>query len=211
MDYIVVQDITGIYFDQAMIIYNQAFPPNERQSIETIKNRIINGQSQLRVGIIHDCVVVIALLWDFQNSPLVLLDYLAVKKGFEGQHIGSVMFQKIIQEINKRGKQFLIIEVEHVDFGNNRKQRQKRLNFYFKNGAHLLSNLQYHLPSLNDTEDTEMHLMISPKPSKEILEKESIENLIQRLYVEIYQKEDNNIGLITMLKKLPKQIKLTNS
>ena len=66
------------------------------------------------------------------------------------------------------------------------------------------------VPTTNSA-STEMVLMIAPKPPREILEKERIKDLIQRLYLEIYEKESNDSVLISLLDKIPEQIKLTNT
>ena len=193
-----------------MAIYNEAFPSSERQSIITVVERVKSGQSKLFVGVVKERVVAMALLWNFKNSPFVLLDYLAIKNNCRGLEFGTQFFQFLVQ-MTIKNKQFLLLEAEHFQFGSNKEQRKKRIQFYIRNGAYLLSNITYILPSLDGTASTEMVLMIAPKPPREILEKESIKDLIQRLYLEIYEKESNDPVLISLLDKIPEQIELTNT
>ena len=210
MQYKPIQDVQCPYFWAAMEIYKEAFPSNERQPLTTIKQRIERGQSQLFVGVAKEQVVTMALLWDFKKSAFVLLDYLAVKNNCRGQEFGAQFFQFLVQ-MTIKNKQFLLLEAEHFQFGSNKEQRKKRIQFYLRNGAYLLSNVTYILPSLDNTAATEMVLMIAPKPPRAIIEKESITNLIQRLYLEIYEKESNDSVLISLLDKIPEPIELTNT
>ena len=210
IDYQHIQDCNSSRFQEAMAIYNEAFPSSERQSMVTVIERVKSGQSQLFVGIVKEQVDAMALLWGFKKSPFVLLDYLAIKNNYRGLEFGTQFFQFLVQ-MTIKNKQFLLLEAEHFQFGSNKEQRKKRIQFYIRNGAYLLSNVTYILPSLDGTASTEMVLMIAPKPPREIVEKESIKNLIQRLYLEIYEKEPNDSVLISLLDKIPEQIILTNT
>ena len=104
----------------------------------------------------------------------------------------------------------MVIEVENHLFGDNKDLRKKRINFYIKNGAYVLNEVPYILPSLDDTETTEMLLMISPKYEKDMIEFDKIEPLIKRLYLDLYGKTENNNLLISILKNTPNQITFSN-
>ena len=104
----------------------------------------------------------------------------------------------------------MVIEVENHLFGVNKDLRKKRINFYIKNGAYVLNEVPYILPSLDDTETTEMLLMISPKYEKDMIEFDKIEPLIKRLYLDLYGKTENNNLLISILKNTPNQITFSN-
>ena len=210
IDYQQIQDVQSPFFEGAMAIYQEAFPSNERQPLSKIIERVDSRKSQLYVGILNNEVIAMALLWDFNNSPFVLLDYLAVKNNCRGKEIGAQFFQFLVQKTTKN-KQFLILEVEHYLYGKNREERQRRINFYLKNGAYLMQNVPYILPSLDGTLPTEMLLMIAPKQAQSSIEKETIKNLMCRLYLEIYDKEANDPVLLSLLEKVPEQIELTNT
>ena len=104
----------------------------------------------------------------------------------------------------------MVIEVENYLFGNNKDLRKKRINFYIRNGAYVLNEIPYMLPSLDDTLPTEMILMISPKYEKEIIGYEKIEKLIKRLYIDLYGKTENDHLLVSILKNTPKKISFNN-
>lgn len=197
------------YFLQAIQIYEEAFPANEKQSLDLIKNRIIERKSKLVVGIINSEVVCMSLLWEFDSLDFVLLDYMAVSKNHRNNNLGTQLFQylsNIIRGINK----YMIIEVENHLFGNNSIERKRRINFYIQNGAYVLDNVNYILPSLDGTSPTEMLLMISPKYKSNYIDSELVKNLISRLYIELYKRNENDLVLIKMLKQLPNKIILNS-
>lgn len=130
IDYQHIQDCNSSRFQEAMAIYNEAFPSSERQSMVTVIERVKSGQSQLFVGIVKEQVVAMALLWDFKNSPFVLLDYLAVKNNCRGLEFGTQFFQFLAQ-MTIKNKQFLLLEAEHFQFGSNKSSAKKEFSFIY--------------------------------------------------------------------------------
>ncbi|MBN1251357.1 MAG: GNAT family N-acetyltransferase [Bacteroidales bacterium] len=205
-----IVDTNNIIYDRAISIYNNSFPENEKQLVSVIKNRIDEAKSHLFVGILKTKVVCMALLWEFNNSEFILLEYLAVKENQRNKNYGSKILNFIIDKVKINNK-YLIIEVENYLFGNNIEQRKKRINFYIKNGAYILNNVPYLIPSLNNTLATETLLMLAPKYHKLYLKKHEVDELIRRLYVELYQKSENDKMLNSILEKITDKINLTNN
>ncbi|HSQ46060.1 MAG TPA: GNAT family N-acetyltransferase [Lutibacter sp.] len=204
-----ILDTKDIDYDDAILIYQEAFPSSERQPLSKIRERITAGKSQLFVGIMDEEVICMALLWDFNNTDFTLLDYMAVAEKHRNNHFGSKLFNFLVDKVISNHK-FLLLEVENYLFGNNREQRKKRVNFYLKNGSYLLDNVPYVLPSLDNSLPLEALLMIAPKYKSAHLKKSEIENLIKRMYQEIYEKSENDELLVSVLKKIPNKISLVN-
>jgi hypothetical protein len=195
-----ISNINDLHFEKAIYIYNESFPPNEKQPLSIIKKRITDTTSSLFVGLLNDKVVCMALLLDCKDLEFVLLDYIAVEKEYRNNKIG-------INSINK----YMIIETENHLFGNNKELRKKRINFYIRNGAFLLKEIPYILPSLDGTFPTEMLLMVSPKYRKDFIEFEIIEKLILHLFKKVYGKNETDDLLISILKNTPKKISQNNN
>lgn len=204
-----ILNIKDIYYADAMLIYQEAFPPSERQPLSKISERITAGKSELFVGIMDEEVICMALLWDFNNTDFTLLDYMAVSEKHRNNHFGSKLFNFLVDKVISNHK-FLLLEVENYLFGKNKKQRKKRINFYLKNGSYLLDNVPYMLPSLDKSLPLEMQLMIASKCKTAGMKKSEIENLIKRLYLEIYEKSENDALLVSVLKKIPDEINFVN-
>jgi hypothetical protein len=197
------------YFTQAMYIYNESFPSHERQPIEIILNRIIEEKSKLYVGIFDDQVVCMSLLWNIDNVEFVLLDYFAVHKKYRNKNIGTHFFL-FLSNLTYSSNKYLIFEVENFLYGTNTSERTKRINFYLKNGAYILNDVNYILPSLDKTEDTEMLLMICPNYQNDVIDKKKIEKMIKILYTDLYMKKEDDDLLHSILNHLPSNIKLNN-
>ena len=204
-----ILSVKNNYFKQAMLIYDEAFPSNEKHPIDLIQNRITNGHSKLFVGIIDGEVVCMSLIWNFNDLEFVLLDYMAVSSNYRNNNLGSQLFQFLSNRVRKLNK-YMIIEVENYLFGSNTLERKRRINFYFKNGAYILEDFNYLLPSLDGTYPTEMILMVSPKYKEDILKGEQIKELVIRLYVDLYEKNTSDKLLNTIINRTPNKIKLNN-
>lgn len=198
-----------IYYEAAMLIYQEAFPPSERQPLAKISERIAAGKSQLFVGIMDEEVICMALLWNFSKTDFTLLDYMAVAEKHRNKNFGSKLFHFLVDKVTSNHK-FLLFEVENYFSGENREQRKSRINFYLKNGAYLLENVPYMLPSMDNSSPLEMQLMIAPKCKSALMKKSVLQNIIKRLYQELYEKSENDVLLVSVLEKIPNKITLVN-
>ena len=204
-----ISNTENIYFFDAIRIYNESFPVNERQPLATIIKRLKENKSELFVGILNEEVVCMALLWNFIDLEFVLLDYMAVDEKYRNNKYGGVFFSFLSDRILNYHKH-MVIEVENYLFGNNIEQRKKRINFYLNNGAYILKDTPYVLPSLDNTLSTEMLLMIAPRFNEDYIDTAIVEKLIIKLYKELYGKTQNDILLSSILSKMPDHIQLTN-
>jgi ribosomal protein S18 acetylase RimI-like enzyme len=204
-----ISNTNDIHFEKAIKIYNESFPANERQPLFIIKKRIKEAKSKLFVGLLNNEVIGMALLWDFSDLEFVLLDYMAVDIEYRNNKFGTRLFKFLTNTVNACNK-YMVIEVENYLFGNNKELRKKRINFYIKNGAYVLNEIPYILPSLDDTLPTEMLLMMSPKYENDMIGFEKVEKLIKRLYLDLYGKTENNSLLVSILKNTPNKISFNN-
>ncbi len=149
-------------FEDAIKIYIESFPPNERHSIATIKTRIESGYYRLFIGRLENEVVFMALFWPLKNTEFILFDYMAVKKNYRNKGIGTKFLENIF-DILKVKDRYLILEVENPEYGDNKEQRKKRVAFYKRHGAKIMKNLRYILPPIGGGAPTEMLLMILPE------------------------------------------------
>jgi hypothetical protein len=205
-----ISNINDIHFEKSLIIYDESFPSNEKQPLSLIKKRVKETTSSLFIGLLNDKVVCMALLWDFKDLEFVLLDYMAVDKEHRNNKIGANFFKYLSITIKTCNK-YMIIEAENYLFGNNKELRKKRINFYIKNGAFILREIPYILPSLDDTVPTEMFLMISPRYKNDSIDFEKIEKLIKFLFINLYNKTEKDPLLISILKNTPQKISQNNS
>ena len=204
-----IKDTNDIHFAEAIQIYMESFPSNERQPLPVMKRRVEEGRSKLYVGFHQNEIACIAFLYHFNKSDFVFLDYMAVTEKFRNYKIGSRFFSFLIAKVVSAEK-YLLLEVEDYLYGNNTEQRKKRINFYIRNGAYILKDTPYLLPSLDNTQPTEMSIMIAPKYKTARLEKKEIEIIFKLLYFELYEKTESDTLLHSILKSIPDQVTLVN-
>jgi hypothetical protein len=90
-------------------------------------------------------------------------------------------------------------------------ERKRRINFYLNNGAYILEDFDYLLPSLDGTYPTEMILMVSPKYKGDIIKGEKIKELVTRLYIDLYKKNKSDKLLNTIINRTPNKLNLNNN
>jgi len=188
---------------EIMHIYRTSFPENERQSDETIVQRQQTNLNEIFVleNSIKE-IYGIALLFPITRSDYILLDYLAIKESFKQFGFGSFLFQRIKDYVFQQNKK-LIIEVEKPS-GVQREEQEKRIKFYVKNGAKLLKDIDYYLPSINGQKNVEMNLMICQDLDDTSIEGALLIELITKIYNQVYQKDNNDELLISILNDIPK-------
>lgn len=191
---------------QALAIYEQAFPPHERQPREVLQNRIVTGQNQLFVGMEAD-VVFIALLYPLPGTAFTLLDYLATAPDARGQGWASAFLAETFADFRAR-ERYLLLEVEDPDFGSNREERARRCAFYRKNGALEFSGVRYLLPPLQGNEPTEMRIMISPNYPAEMMDGALFRDIVVQLYHELYGRTADDPLLQSFLSQSPESVLL---
>jgi len=195
-------------FAEAMQIYQDCFPVNEQHPVEIIRQRVNQGVTHIYINRANNEISFVALLWPLTGTDFILLDYMATHARHRGKNIAS-SFMKSMEQLSAEQKKYFILEVEDPAHGNNKDEREKRVNFYRKNGAKLLNNVRYILPALQGTEQTEMLLMMFPEYKDDKIEKHIVEKLIVQIYKELYNRDAPGI-LINTLRNDPRQfIELT--
>ena len=204
-----VGDIRDSCFSEAMKIYLDSFPANERQSIDLIKKRFNENRYQLFVGTIGDEVAVFSLIYRFKHPDFYLLDYYAVKANYRDQKLGTDFLKALFNEMKlNENKVFLILEVEDPNYGNNRKERTRRVQFYKSLGVRQIESMRYILPPLdNGKELTDMIIMIYPAPKCKKITCETLVSLVNELYIEKYNRSANDPLFKKCLELVPKKIR----
>ena len=210
IEYKELRDTTGELFDQAMQLYLEAFPANERHPLAVIKSRIEAGDSKIYVGTLSGKVACMALMWYFKKINYVLLDYIAVGAEFRSLKIGSVFLEYLVKAGIANGRT-MVFEVEHPAFGDNPADRKRRVAFYIKNGAYIIDDFVYKLPPLDGKVPTEMMLMLYPAQAIDSYSPADVRSIVVSLYNELYGRDENDPLLLSFINTIPATIKLANN
>jgi len=200
-----IKDINHKDFEEAIRIYEDSFPLNERQSIDTIKKRIEGNLYQMFIGRSKDKVVFMALLYPLKNTDFILLDYMVTDKNFRNKGMGTEFIKNILGKITPK---YLILEVENPRSGNNKEQREKRADFYKRLGAKEMKDVRYILPPLSDNIPTEMILMVLPEYGGGKMDSSLVKKLIVQMYKELYDRNENDDLLNSFVSDIKNPVEL---
>ncbi|OGS06399.1 MAG: hypothetical protein A2270_06850 [Elusimicrobia bacterium RIFOXYA12_FULL_51_18] len=207
IEFIKINDLSQANFVEAMRIYSNAFPKNERHKPSVIRERIEKGFAELYVGIMEKKVVFIAMLWPLKGTSFILLDYMATIKTCRSKGIGSMFIQEFSKVLRAKKKR-LILEVENPRCGSNMVERKRRVSFYKRNGLKELKNVRYVLPPLQGSTPTEMILMISPLGERGVVDGNVIRKVVMQIYRELYHRGNTNPLLKSFIGSIKYQIAL---
>lgn len=110
-------------------IYKNSFPLFERKPFFMVKSKVQSGQSDAIVFLQGNDIVGFASTLIYKN--LVLLDYFAIDKAYRSCGYGSAALQCLFKKYS--GKKIILTAEEPNPKAANSIQREKRLQFYFKN------------------------------------------------------------------------------
>lgn len=194
-------------FEQAIAIYEQSLPSNERQPRSVIEDRLNQGLCTL-YGVMEDNAVIgMMVIWVFEDTPFTFLDYLAVHQDYRGKGIGEFCMQQIRAEFDKLNKSMLI-EVEDPDFGEDRVTKIRRIRFYEKCGSKWLVDTPYIIPPLDGTEPTPMLILVVANEKITQLNGASVRDILRRIYRSVYERPENDLLLNSFIDKIGDTISL---
>ena len=180
-------------------IYIDAFPEDERQTCETIKNRLESNQIKLFVVQFNQTIVGFALVWEISLLTTHYIEYLAISKEYRSNGIGEFILSSIKQSI---GKEKLIVEMEDPAIDLTDIDKIRRFKFYQKNNFELIKNITYTMPALNSENAAISMFLLCYSKEKQLFSKHFLTNFVEFLYLTVYQKEKNNFYLSKILKSL---------
>jgi GNAT superfamily N-acetyltransferase len=192
-------------FKEAIKIYEESFPSNERQSTDTIKKRIEKNLYKMLIGRSKDKVVFMTLLYPLKNTDFILLDYMVTDEIFRNKGVGTKFIKNILKKISSK---YLILEVENPRYGNNKEQRERRVNFYKRLGAKEMKDVRYILPPLSGNIPTEMILMVLPEYGRGKMDSSLVKKLIIQMYKELYDRNENDDLLNSFVNDIKNPVEL---
>jgi len=211
IEFNIISDSSSTEYRDAMGIYLEAFPDNERQSLAKIKHRVEHGNYSLIMVKKNRSVAGFSLLCPFPDLNFGLLDYMAVQKDQRNRGIGSKLFAKTF-EFLKQGipSSFLLLEVEDPAFGSpsERVARLRRLRFYQRLGVKAVTNFRYLMPPMAGNSPTNMLLMVYTGNNLVALNSQSLAHIVTAIYFNIYERDEDDPYLGQMLENIPDSIVL---
>jgi GNAT superfamily N-acetyltransferase len=174
-----IREVTDLRSDigqQVLAIYEQSFPEAERDPVENIAANLSRYTddtevTHLRALIEQDTVVGFTYFSSYREYYLGFLKFIAVRADIRGKGYGPILLRDAIQQLRADGVRAtgwpylgLVFEVERPEMAENepdRLLRERRIEFYRRNGAMMIEQVDYIAPPVTvDQPSLPFHLMV---------------------------------------------------
>ena len=190
--FITINDPHDDLFLPWLDLFETAFPPNEKILVSAILNILRNkskgeAQGMKIVAILdeNDKFISMAMYQLPPDKPVGVLWYVAVLPDQRSKGWGSKIYNGILSQINPKIHKALVFEVEIPGGADLSPDAERRIRFYQKNGAKLLTGIHY-LQSVGwHQPPTPMHIMIHPMQP---MDAEAAYELAHNIFEEAMQK-----------------------
>lgn len=146
-------------------IFEESFPPSEREPFEELAAGIAEGRMRLFVARMDDEPVGMGVTIDLPANRAAVLSYMAVRGDLRGGGIGGRLLAQIASTLNAEGTVHLLLEVESVDYAppEEVELRRRRVRFYQRHGAQIIPCAPcYRVPNLAEPGVVYYYLMWLP-------------------------------------------------
>jgi GNAT superfamily N-acetyltransferase len=200
-----VRDITDLHTalgQQVLAIYERSFPEAERDPVENIAASLNPSDlgaevTHLRALVEHEGVVGFTYFSSYQEYYLGFLKFIAVREDIRGKGYGPILLQDAIEQLRADGVRAtgwpylgLVLEVERPETAENvqdRQLRERRIQFYRRNGAIMIEGVDYIAPPVAAGQPSlPFHLMVLRAVPKYGMQRWLRQNAVKALLVEGY-------------------------
>lgn len=152
-------------------LYETAFPPEEKVLVSEFlwllgeKRDGNRRNSHIQAVLDGDDLFVALLRYDLGKEPgIAYLWYLAVDPEARSGGIGSACFREVVRRAQEAQLRAVVFEVEipeHFDDMERREYARRRIEFYRRQGALVLSGIRY-IQRLPNQPEIPLHIMVRP-------------------------------------------------
>jgi len=170
-------------------LYMNSFPAVERRPIEKLNEMVKNDEKYHLYLVKEDNLTIgFALVCELPDEKVALLDYMVINDSFQRKGIGSKLLQYCIDSMQSKNFLGLLLEIQLEDVNDldEQKIRKDRIHFYKKFGAKTFENVEYYIPPQSGNIAEKLHLMIIPFNEIGDFSKKSVEDIVRKMHLEIY-------------------------
>jgi len=170
-------------------LYMNSFPAVERRPIEKL-NEMVKNDEKYHLYIVKEdnSIIGFALVCELPDEKVSLLDYMVINDSFQRKGIGSKLLQYCIDSMQSKNFLGLLLEIQLEDVNDldEQKIRKDRIHFYKKFGVKTFENVEYYIPPQSGNIAEKLHLMIIPFNEIGDFSKKSVEDIVRKMHLEIY-------------------------
>jgi GNAT superfamily N-acetyltransferase len=202
-----IKDEFSEEFTEAMRIYLDSFPENERRPVASLEREISSEKSRLVIGKIDGKVAFMSLLHPVKGTSFLLCDYMAIAEGYRNLGIGERFLKNVFSILADIEFSYFLGEVENPYLDKD-ELKMRRVRFFKRMGMKELKDVRYLLPPLQETHPTEMILMVLCKTEANCLKGEELREILIRIFRNVYGREEDDEILAEILAGVPDKIVL---
>jgi len=202
-----IKDEFSEEFTEAMRIYLDSFPQNERRTVASLEREISSGKSRLVIGKIDGEVAFMSLLHPVKGTSFLLCDYMAIAEGYRNLGIGERFLKNVFSILADIEFSYFLGEVENPYLDKD-ELKMRRVRFFKRMGMKELKDVRYLLPPLQGANPTEMILMVLCKTEVNCLKGEELREILIRIFRNVYSRNEDDEILAEILAGVPDKIEL---
>lgn len=203
-----VTDLDSDIGQQVVTIYEQSFPEAERDPVENIAASLNPSTdsaeiTHLRALVEQETVVGFSYFSCYREYYLGFLKFIAVRVDIRGKGYGPILLQDAVQQLRIDGVHAtgwpylgLVFEVERPETAENeadRLLRERRIEFYRRNGARMLEQVDYIAPPVTaDQPSLPFHLMVLRAVPKYGMQRWLRQKAVKALLIEGYGEDPDS-------------------
>jgi GNAT superfamily N-acetyltransferase len=197
-------------FDSLARIYAAAIEPSEQKPPELLRRHVGDDRYSFLVAEMDGEVAGFAAVFVPSSRDFWLLEYLAVDASRRSAGLGAILFDAAVARARDIAPgTFGLLEVDAADAivgeGND---IPRRLQFYARNGCRKIVGLRYLLPLSSRGTPPGMQLLVHGRPDQSSIARSTLHAWLVTLYVEVYDKPDDDPRLARMTAHLPDTLEL---
>jgi GNAT superfamily N-acetyltransferase len=206
-----VREVTDFHTtvgQQVIAIYEQSFPEAEREPVETIAANLNSSDlntevTHLRALVEQEAVVGFTYFSSYPEYYLGFLKFIAVRADIRGKGYGPILLQDALEQLRADGVRAtgwpylgLVLEVERPELAANdqdRQLRERRIQFYRRNGARMIEGIDYIAPPVAAGQPSlPFYLMVLRAVPKYGMQRWLRQNAVKALLVEGYRENPDS-------------------
>ncbi len=181
MKVIRLKNISNDYFQMAWNLYEDAFPPEERKSLNDQTYVLQNENYHFDIFLMDtNQFIGFILWWDFDSY--IYIDHFATVKKQRNKGLGNLILNKIIDNNDKP----ILLEVELPTSSIN----ERRIKFYKRIGFKI--NQHYYDIPISKSHQSRLQLLLMSYPN--LISKNEIEQFIENFHPIIFKTKKNDTG-----------------
>lgn len=201
-----ITDRDSVEYLEAVEVYKAGTPDELQIKTEEIEKKMDTGNGVIILGKQNILPAFMAFLWKLEGTDFYVNEIISIIPSMQHLPLGKI-YMEVLKASEYLKSNHILFEVEDPDFGN-QKERQEKLDFYFRHGLSLIDGVKTIVPSPNNQEHTNTLLCVLSNSRFLRLSQQDVKNLIIKMYHDLYQQEPEGYLLKNILENVPEEIRL---